>query len=591
MIANGCILFGTSEVSETTEVLLPLHKTRLFVPKGFLRSNKMIKSLQIRNYAIIESLEVNFSKGLTIVTGETGAGKSILLGALNLILGNRADLKALYNEAEKCIVEAQFDVSPYDLKVFFQDNEIDYDDETVIRREILPSGKSRAFINDTPVNLNVLQQLSSALIDLHEQFDTLDIHNVSFQLRMIDALADNKRLVAGYEEEFRQYQADKRRLGNLINRNEASAKEVDFLQFQLEEFNKAELAEDEQDKLEKELSVLAHAEEIKRTMSAAFQYLSENEQSLVSQMEELGVTLHQIGKYDPKLANLSEKYDGLTEELKDIASEFETIAEVTEYDPERIIEIQARLDVIYRLQNKHKVASVKELLDIQYNLQQQLGAFGDLSTEIETLRLRIVEQETHLWEAAQTLSERRKQVIEGFENKVKEMLHQLAMESAVLKVELRPLSDLGPSGIDDIAFLFAANKGSRLQQIKDVASGGEMSRLTLITKSLVASAIPLPTLIFDEIDSGISGDVALRMGNILRRLSNHHQVVTITHSAQVASKADVHYFVYKTELEERTITKVRLLNQDERIRSIATMLSQNPPSDAAIENARQLMEA
>ena len=551
----------------------------------------MIKSLQIRNYAIIESLEINFSKGLTIVTGETGAGKSILLGALNLILGNRADLKALYNEAEKCIVEAQFDVSPYDLKVFFQDNEIDYDDETVIRREILPSGKSRAFINDTPVNLNVLQQLSSALIDLHEQFDTLDIHNVSFQLRMIDALADNKRLVAGYEEEFRQYQADKRRLANLIDRNEASAKEVDFLQFQLEEFNKAELAEDEQDKLEKELSVLANAEEIKRTMSAAFQYLSENEQSLVSQMEELGVTLHQIGKYDAKLASLSEKYDGLTEELKDIAGEFETIAEVTEYDPERIIEIQARLDVIYRLQNKHKVASVKELLDIQHNLQQQLGAFGDLSTEIETLRARIAEQEIHLWEVARTLSERRKQVIEGFENKVKEMLHQLAMESAVLKVELRPLSDLGPSGMDNIAFLFAANKGSRLQQIKDVASGGEMSRLTLITKSLVASAIPLPTLIFDEIDSGISGDVALRMGNILRRLSNHHQVVTITHSAQVASKADVHYFVYKTELEERTITKVRLLNQDERVRSIATMLSQNPPSDAAIENARQLMEA
>lgn len=551
----------------------------------------MIKSLQIKNYAIIESLEINFSKGLTIVTGETGAGKSILLGALNLILGSRADLKALYNDQEKCVVEAQFDVSLYDLKVFFQDNEIDYDDETVIRREILPSGKSRAFINDTPVNLNVLQQLSGALIDLHQQFDLLDIHNVSFQLRMIDALADNKRLVAGYEEEFRQYQSDKRRLANLIDRNEASAKEVEFLQFQLEEFNKAELAEDEQDRLEKELSVLSHAEEIKRTMSAAFQYLSESEQSLISQMEELGVMLHQIGKYDSKLANLSEKYDGLSEELKDLAGEFETIAEQTEYDPERIIEIQARLDLIYRLQNKHRVTSVKELLDIQQNLQQQLGAFGDLSTEIDTLKHRIVEQEKHLWEVAQTLSERRQLVIEDFENKVKDMLNQLAMESAMLKVELRKMEELGSSGIDDIAFLFAANRGSRLQMIKDVASGGELSRLTLITKSLVASAIPLPTLIFDEIDSGISGDVALRMGNILRRLSNHHQVVTITHSPQVASKADVHYFVYKTESTDRTITKVRLLNHDERIRSIATMLSQNPPSEAAIENARQLIEA
>jgi DNA repair protein RecN (Recombination protein N) len=551
----------------------------------------MIKSLHIKNYAIIEALEIRFSEGLTIVTGETGAGKSILLGALNLILGSRADLKALYNEAEKCVVEAQFDVSSYNLQVFFQDNEIDYDEETVIRREILPSGKSRAFINDTPVNLNVLQQLSSALIDLHQQFDTLDIHNVSFQLRMIDALADNKRLVAGYEEEFRQYQADKRRLANLIARNEASSKEVDFLQFQLEEFNKAELAEDEQDKLEKELAVLAHAEEIKRTMSAAYRHLCDSEQSLVSQMEELGVLLHQIGKYDTKLANLSEKYDGLAEELKDLAGEFETIAEVTEYDPERIVEIQARLDLIYRLQNKHKVASVKELLEIQFNLQQQLGAFGDLGTEIETLRERIASQETHLWEVAQTLSERRHQVIADFENKVREMLLQLAMEHAVLKVELRKMEELGASGIDQIAFLFAANKGSRLQQIKDVASGGEMSRLTLITKSLVASAIPLPTLIFDEIDSGISGDVALRMGNILRRLSNHHQVVTITHSPQVASKADVHYFVYKSERNDRTITNVRLLNPDERIRSIATMLSQNPPSQAAIENARQLIEA
>ncbi len=551
----------------------------------------MIKSLHIKNYAIIESVEIEFSKGLTIVTGETGAGKSILLGALNLILGNRADLKVLYNEQEKCVVEAQFDVRSYDLNVFFQDHEIDYDDETVIRREILPSGKSRAFINDTPVNLNVLQQLSSALLDLHQQFDTLDIHNVSFQLRMIDALADNKRLVAAYEADFRQYQADKRRLSNLIERNEASAKEVDFLQFQLEEFNKAELVEGEQDRLEKELSVLSHAEEIKRTMNAAYQYLAENEQSLVSQMEELGVMLHQIGKYDPKLANLSEKYDALAEELKDLADEFETISEQTEYDPQRILEIQARLDLIYRLQNKHKVTSVKELLDIQSNLQQQLGAFGDLSTEIDTLRTRTAEQETHLWEVAQTLSERRQLVIEDFENRVKEMLQQLAMESAVMKVELRKTTTLGPSGIDDIAFLFAANKGSRLAQIKDVASGGELSRLTLITKSLVASAIPLPTLVFDEIDSGISGDVALRMGNILRRLSNHHQVVTITHSPQVASKGDVHYFVYKNDRDDRTVTNVRLLNREDRIRSIATMLSQNPPSEAAIENARQLIEA
>lgn len=551
----------------------------------------MIKSLHIRNYAIIESLEVNFSEGLTVITGETGAGKSILLGALGMIMGNRADTKSLYNEAEKCVVEAQFDIRTYELKAFFIDNDIEYDDETVIRREILPSGKSRAFINDSPVNLNVLQQLSSALLDLHQQFDTLDIHNVSFQLRMIDALADNKRLAAGYEEEYRQYVTDKRRLENLIHRNEASSKEVEFLQFQLEEFNKAELVDGEQERLEQEIAVLSNAEEIKRTMNAAFQYLSENEQSLVSQMEELSIRLHQVSKFEQRMQRLSERYDGLVEELKDISGEFEEIAEQTEYDPERITEIQNRLDLIYRLQNKHRVASVKELIDIQENLQEQLGGFGDLSTEIETLRKRIAEQETHLWDVAQMLSERRYLVVPDFENKVKEMLSQLSMEYAVLKVDMRKLEALGPTGLDELNFLFAANKGSRLQMIKDVASGGELARLTLVTKSLVASAIPLPTLIFDEIDVGVSGDVALRMGNILRKLSNQHQVVTITHSPQVASKADAHYFAYKVEKDDRVITKVRELNKDERIRAIATMLSQNPPSDAAIENARQLIEA
>lgn len=551
----------------------------------------MIKSLHIRNYAIIEALEVNFSEGLTIITGETGAGKSILLGALGLIMGNRADTKSLYNEAEKCVVEAQFDIGTYQLQAFFVDNDIEYDEETVIRREITPSGKSRAFINDSPVNLNVLQQLSSVLLDLHQQFDTLDIHNVSFQLRMIDALADNKRLAAGYEEEYRQYIADKRRLENLIHRNEASAKEVEFLQFQLEEFNKAELVEGEQERLEQEIAVLSNAEEIKRTMNAAFQYLSENEQSLVSQMEELSIRLHQVSKYEQRMQRLSERYDGLVEELKDISGEFEEIAEQTEYDPERITEIQNRLDLIYRLQNKHRAGSVKELIDIQENLQQQLGDFGDLSTEIETLRKRIAEQESHLLEVAQMLSERRYLVVTDFENKVKEMLTQLSMEHAVLKVDMRKLETIGPTGLDELNFLFAANKGSRLQMIKDVASGGELARLTLVTKSLVASAIPLPTLIFDEIDVGVSGDVALRMGNILRKLSNQHQVVTITHSPQVASKADAHYFAYKVEKDERVITKVKALTKDERIRAIATMLSQNPPSDAAIENARQLIEA
>jgi len=549
----------------------------------------MIKSLHIKNYAIIEQLEINFSKGLTILTGETGAGKSIILGALGLVMGNRADTKSLYDESKKCSVEAVFNISAYDLRVFFQDNEIEYDDETVIRREISPSGKSRAFINDTPVNLNILQQLSGALLDLHQQFDTLDIHNVSFQLRMIDALADNKRLASGYEEEFRQYNADQKRLANLIERNEASAKEVDFLQFQLQEFEEAELVEGEQERLEEELAVLTNAEEIKRTLSEAFQFLSESEQSVINQLEEVGVTLHQVSKFEKRLGQMSERFAGIIEELKDMAGEFEAVADETEYDPERITEVQARLDLIYNLQSKHKVSTVAELLEIQENIQKQLGEFGDLSSEIESLRTGIAEQEVHLREVAGMLSERRHLVVEEFENKVKTMLAQLSMQHAVLKVDIQKMEALGPTGIDDVNFLFAANKGSRLQLIKDVASGGELSRLTLVTKSLVASAIPLPTLVFDEIDAGVSGDVALRMGNILRELSNQHQVVTITHSPQVASKADAHYFIYKKEKEDRVVTKVKELDLDARIHSIATMLSQNPPSDAAIANARQLI--
>lgn len=549
----------------------------------------MIKSLHIQNYAIIEQLEINFSKGLTIITGETGAGKSIILGALGLVMGNRADIKSLYDEEKKCTVEAIFDISAYDLRVFFQDNEIDYENETTIRREISPSGKSRAFINDSPVNLNVLQQLSGALLDLHQQFDTLDIHNVSFQLRMIDALADNKRLASGYEEEFRQYNADQKRLANLIERNEASAKEVDFLQFQLQEFDEAELIEGEQERLEEELAVLTNAEEIKRTLSAAFQFLSESEQSVINQLEEVGVTLHQVSKFEKRLGQMSERFAGIIEELKDMAGDFEAVADETEYDPERITEVQARLDLIYNLQSKHKVSTVAELLEIQENIQKQLGEFGDLSSEIESLRTGIAEQEVHLREVAGMLSERRHLVVEEFENKVKTMLAQLSMQHAVLKVDIQKMEALGPTGIDDVNFLFAANKGSRLQLIKDVASGGELSRLTLVTKSLVASAIPLPTLVFDEIDAGVSGDVALRMGNILRELSNQHQVVTITHSPQVASKADAHYFIYKKEKEDRVVTKVKELDQDERIRAIATMLSQNPPSEAAIANARQLI--
>lgn len=549
----------------------------------------MIKSLQIRNYALIEELTINFSNGLTIITGETGAGKSILLGALGLIMGKRADIKSLYNLEKKCVVEAQFEVEQYDLQSFFEENDLDYEEPLVIRREITPSGKSRAFINDTPANLSILQALSAALIDLHQQFDNLDIHKVSFQLRLLDALADNKKRLNKYQELYKKYVEGRRQLARMKEQNTNASKELEFIQFQLDELSKAELVAGEQEKLEAELARLSNAEDIKRTLAAAFQQLSESEISISGQLEEVCQSIGQVKKYDNQLESLYNRFNGLLLELNDLSSEFEDIAEATEYDPERIMEVQERVDMIYRLQNKHQVTTTEELLAIQDDLQQQLDGIGDLSKEILALEEKLAKQKKELLKQAEELSARRHKVVAGFENKVEKRLKQLAMEHAKMKVDVVRLEQLGSTGFDEVNFLFAANKGSRLQLIKDVASGGEISRLTLVVKSLVASAIPLPTLIFDEIDTGISGDVALKMGGILQELSSDHQVVSITHSPQIASKASKHYFVYKKVKEDRTTTKVRELEMEGRVYAIATMLSQDPPSESAINNAKELL--
>jgi len=550
----------------------------------------MIQRLQIRNYAIIEELNIEFSGGLTIITGETGAGKSILLGALGLIMGRRADIKSLYNLESKCTIEAHFDISKYELHAFFEANDLDYEEQLVIRREITPSGKSRAFVNDTPSTLNVLQELSSSLIDLHQQFDNLDINKVSFQLRLLDALAENRPLLGQYQAGYRQYQQNVKQLAELKSKSEQAGKELDFLTFQLEEFNAAELMEGEQEALEEELNRLNNAEDIKRVLAGAYQQLGESEVSTISQMEEMLQALKGIKNFDSRVEQLHSRFDGIVEELRDLSQEFETIAEDTEYDPERATEVQERLDMIYRLQNKHQVTSVKELLEIQERVQKQVDSIGDLSGTIDKLQATVNAQKETLLQQAETLSVQRHSVVGHFENKVEQMLAQLSMPHAKMKVDINRLEVLGPTGFDDVNFLFSANKGGRLQLIKDVASGGELSRLTLVVKSLVASAIPLPTLIFDEIDTGISGDVALRMGDILRKLSNEHQVVSITHSPQIASKANAHYFVYKKEKEDRTVTEVRALDTDGRVYAIATMLSQDPPSESAISNAKELLQ-
>jgi DNA repair protein RecN (Recombination protein N) len=550
----------------------------------------MIKKLHIQNYAIIDELRIDFSEGLTIITGETGAGKSILIGALGLIMGNRADTKSLYNELEKSVVEAVFDIGSYDLKPFFEANELDYDSELVIRRELSPSGKSRAFINDTPVNLGVLQQLSSTLIDLHQQFDTLDIHETSFQLRVLDALAENKNLLAAYRRQYRQFESDKSRLAAMKAAQLNAAKEQDFIAFQLSELDTAALTAGEQDALEEEQLRLSNAEDIKRNLAGAYLALSESETAVVSQLEEVLHAVQAVKKFDKEIESIYLRLEAARYELDDLSRELENLSERTDYDPGRLSEIQQRLDLIYRLQAKHQVKSVEELISLQENLRSRIQAVDDRAGEIAKLEELIARQHSQLLEIAGNLSDRRKSVTANFESQVMGMLRLLSMEHARLEVAIEHLPDPGSTGFDEVNFLFAANLGSRLQAIKDVASGGEIARLTLVIKSLVASAIPLPTLIFDEIDTGISGGVALKMGQILRALSDQHQVVAITHSPQVASKADAHYFVYKEVIGNRTATNVKQLDMEGRIQSIAVMLSQYPPTESALKNAKELLE-
>lgn len=549
----------------------------------------MIKKLLIQNYALIEALELEFPSGLTIITGETGAGKSILLGALGLIMGNRADSRSLFDENKKCVVEAYFSIEKYGLASFFENNEIDYEDDLIIRRELTPAGKSRSFINDTPVNLKTLQDLSAELIDLHQQFDTSDIHDQNFQLKMVDALADNAHLLTKYRKEFREYAALKKQRDEIISMSQASQREIEFLNFQWDELDKANLQLGEEDSLEEELTRLTHAEDIKRILGATFGQLEETEMSILTQLSDIAQSLSQVRRFDDAVGRLYERLVTSQIELRELSRDIENRYEAIEYDPDRLKTVQERLDMLNRLLNKHQVANVGDLIKFRAQLASRLESFANRNMDIAAIEARISHLQSQLEQVASVLNERRIAVIPSFEDKIHQRLSLLALENARLEVHCQSVEDLGPNGKDSVFFLFAANRGSRMLPIKDVASGGELSRLALVIKSLVASAIPLPTLIFDEIDAGISGDVALKMGNILRTLSNEHQVITITHSPQVAAKADTHYFVYKEEMPERTLTCVKSLDKEGRIFSIASMLSQNPPSAFAIENAKELL--
>lgn len=549
----------------------------------------MISSLYIRNYAIIDKIQLDFSDGLTIITGETGAGKSILLGALGLIMGERADRRMFYRKEEKCIIEGTFNIKPYNLDFFFKEHELDYDDETIIRREISVSGKSRAFVNDTPVNLEILRKLTGALIDLHRQFDTQDINDVSFQLRMVDALAGNNDQVKDYRQDYLAFIAKKSKLAKLISKNKLATQELDFLNFQINEFQQIELIAGEDTILEASMKQMENSELIQGTLGNIVDSLQENDISAIGILQNIAIELNRIKSFNPTLQEQALQIDGIVLDLEAISETMKAILSDSEFSQEEATLTRQRLDAIYRLQKKHQAMNVAGLLEIFDTMQTKAKGFLDLGDHIAQLEEETQKLQKDLLKKASLLSQKRAKVIPEFEKTIAKGLHSLSMPNASIKIDIQKRVIVGPTGIDDIQFLFSANKGGELLPVQGIASGGELSRLALVTKALVAGAIPLPTIIFDEIDAGVSGDVALKMGLILENLAKKHQIAVITHSPQVAAKAHTHYFIYKKDEETHTVTKVKKLTKEEQVKSIAVMLSQNPPSQAAIQNAQELI--
>jgi DNA repair protein RecN (Recombination protein N) len=551
----------------------------------------MLSRLYIKNYALIDSLDISFDKDLNILTGETGAGKSIILGALGLILGQRADGKYFFNQQKKCVIEGFFNIKDYQLKSFFAENDLDYEEETVLRREISLDGKSRAFINDTPVTLTILKQLGEQLIDIHSQHATLEISNQQFQLLVVDLMAGHDEQLSDYKKSYAALKKKQKELELLIaNSNQAKA-DLDYFQFQFNELDEAQLKVDEQETLEKELNLLTHAEEIKINLTRTSTVLELQENAALTLLKEALNQLNPLEKYKPELTELIERLKSATIEIKDIAQEVSLLEESTFFNEEKSIEINDRLNLIYALQKKHRVNSNEELIHLREELSEKLNKILFADEDIENLEKNISLEKSALLEKAQQISKNRISVIPAIEEHVQEVLAEVGMQNAQLKVEQNLKSDesFDKNGLDEIKFLFTANKGHHLNELNKVASGGELSRLMLSIKSLIAKKTALPTIIFDEIDTGVSGEVANRVGNIMEKLAEDMQVITITHLPQMASKGKAHYFVYKEIKDNFTYSQIKKLNNEERILEIAKMLSGENPKESALQNARELL--
>lgn len=551
----------------------------------------MLKKLCVRNFVLIDELEINFSDGLTIITGETGAGKSILLGALNLILGQRADHQSLLTAASKCVVEAVFDIKNYGLESFFEANNLDYEKETTVRREITPEGKSRAFINDTPVTLTVLKSLTSALVDIHSQHETLLINQSGFQLKIVDAFAGNAKLLQQYTAQYKEYRSVKEDLTEALEKEQQVKSESDYLNFQLNELTEASLNEGEQEKLEEEQERLTHAEEIAGQINHLIQLLAEGEDNLISGLSTGKQLLHSLTRFGSPYKELEERIAQLYLEIKDIAGELNSAASNTQADPRRLEQLQERLAVIYRMQQKHRVDSVNALIALMENLQQKLEGIHSLEEQISSLQKEELLLETSLRKLSGELAEKRREAAPKIEKEILRLLSELALPHARLKVSFITAeeNEFYPDGKDKVNFLFAANKGSEYREIQKSASGGELSRIMLCIKALQAGVSQMPTLIFDEIDTGISGETAAKTGAILKSMSAHHQLLSITHLPQIAARGNAHIFVFKETGKSHTRTRLRQLTEEERVREVARLLSGEQLTPAALDNARDLL--
>lgn len=549
----------------------------------------MITSLSIKNYALIEKLSIDFSKGFSIITGETGAGKSIILGALGLVLGKRADLTSLKNKEEKCVIEAQFEISKYSLKEFFEANDLDYEDETIIRREILPSGKSRAFINDSPVNLQELQDLSLFLIDIHSQQQTQELSDEGVQFKIIDAIANNFDTISAYQKLLKSYKADKSKLNALLKKQSDSGKEQEYNTFLLNELTAAKLKSGEQEELEADFEKLNNVEIIKESIDKSLVIANEEQFGVFHNLNDIKTSLQKIAAFSSEYQSLLERITSVAIEFDDISGELQNASEKLLNDPEKLELTNQKLQLIYNLQKKHQVSSVDELIEIQVNLENAVTELGNIEEEITVLSEVIEEKTLELDKFSSTINQNRSNAIPVLSNQLISILETLGMPNVRFKMELLPSESYLQNGKDELQFLFSANKGTDFGLLKKVASGGEMSRIMLAVKAILAQYSKLPTLIFDEIDTGVSGEIAIRMGEIMKEMSAKMQIFAITHLPQIAAKGDSHFKVFKSTIDDDTQSELKLLAKEERVIEIAQMLSGSNISDSALNHAKQLL--